>query len=197
MIRRLSPLSGAVLLLLAACGRSGPPPRMYVLGNPQRVVTASTSQSRLPVIEVARVRVPGYLDTTDIITRSGSQVIPSDTGHWAERLSAGVARALAADLTTQLPAMHVTTAQPASSPARQVLVDVETLEARPDHQVVMVANWSITDGRAERTLLAKHSTFAIPVQGAGDAGVVAAMTRAVSELADQVANGIRRAPPRH
>ncbi|HEX2943458.1 MAG TPA: PqiC family protein [Rhodopila sp.] len=195
MIRSVLPLAAA--LLAVACSRSGPPPNMYVLGNPQTVVTASMSDSHMPVIEVAGVRVPGYLDTTEIVTRNGSQIVPSATGQWAERLSIGVARALAADLATRLPTMLVTTTQPLSPPARQVLLNVDTMEARPDHQVVMITNWSIMDGTTERTFLSRHSTFATPIQGTGDAAVVAAMTRAVAELADQVANGIRQAPPRH
>ena len=137
--------------------------------------------------------VPDYLDTTDLLVRHGGQVVPSQTGRWGERLSVGVTRAIAAALATWLPRMAVTATPAVERPARQVLVDVEAFEARADGEVVLVARWTITDGGARQTFTSERVSLAEPVVGAGDAGVVTAMTRVMERLAGRVAAGLERA----
>jgi uncharacterized lipoprotein YmbA len=186
-------LLGAASLVLGACGSSGPPPALYVLGAAPAAATTTAPQVGLPVVEVKPVGVPDYLDTTDLLIRHDSgQVVPSQVGRWGERLSAGVTRALAAALAARLPRMAVTATPPVERPARQVLVDVETFEARADGEVVLVARWSVTDGAARETLAAERVSLAGLVAGTGDPAVVAAMTRESEGLASQVAAGLER-----
>jgi uncharacterized protein len=184
-------LGAAASLLLVGCARGGPPPALYVLGAMPPAMTATTSEAGLAVVEVTEVKVPDYLDTTDLIVRSFGRLIPSATGRWGERLSVGMTRALAASLAARLPRMVVTTARPAA-PARRILVDVEAFEAQSDGSVVLAASWSIASGSSRQTLLAEHSSIAVPLEKRDDAAVVAAMSRAVDELADQIAAGFSR-----
>jgi len=73
---------------------------------------ATVSQTGLPVVELKRVQLPDYLDTTDILERRGNQLVPSSTGRWGERLSAGFSRALTGSLAARLPRMIVTATPP-------------------------------------------------------------------------------------
>ncbi|MCR6631440.1 MAG: PqiC family protein [Magnetospirillum sp.] len=192
MTRMLSAaLLGIAGLALTAC-MSGPPPAVYILGTMPAAAPGNAIQAGLPVVELKSVRVPDYLDTTDLVLYRNGQVTFSQTGRWGERLSVGVTRTLAAGLASRLPGMRVTTAQPVERPARQILVDLESFEARADGRMVLVALWSIIDGAARRTLTAERSTVVVPVEGSGDAAVTAAMTRCIDDLAAQVAVGLGR-----
>jgi uncharacterized protein len=187
-------LLGAACLVLDACGSSAPPPALYVLGAAPEAVAAVAPQAGLPVVEVKPVGVPDYLDTTDLLVRRGNgQVVPSQAGRWGERLSAGLTRALAASLAARLPRMAVTATPPVGRPARQVLVDVGSFEARAHGEVVLVARWSVTDGGARETLGSERVSLAEPVAGTGDDAVVAAMTRVTERLASRIAAWLERA----
>ena len=76
-------LSGAALL---ACSLSGPPPAEYALGSLPAATTKTIPQTGFPIVEIKRVQLPDYLDTTDILERRGNQLVPSPTGRWGERL---------------------------------------------------------------------------------------------------------------
>lgn len=189
--------SAALLLSagLAACTLGEPPPTLYVLGVPTAPITRTVSEMGLPVVQVLPVEVPDYLDTTDLLTRNGSELISSTTGRWGERLSVGVTRDLIAMLAVRLPDLAVTTTAPIDRPARQVLVDIDTYEARADHEVVLVAHWTITDGKRETALDVQQVSVAVLVQSNDDASIVAAMSSALGDIAGQIAARIERDPP--
>ena len=185
-------LFAAAALGLAACSLPGPPPAQYVL-DPVPAATATTvSQTALPIVEVGRVQLPDYLDTTDILERRGNQLVPSETGRWGERLSIGMTHALVISLASRLPGMMVTGTTPAGRPALQVLVDVGAFESRPEGQVVLVARWVVADGVSRRTIAAQQTSLVDAVAGSGDSAVVAAMSHLVEELAGQLAAGLQR-----
>src|SRR5687768_7972594 len=98
---------------LAACGTLDPSPATYVLGSPVAEEGKVESLLGRPVLEVKPVRLPDYIDVTDILVRRPGNVLEaSRTGRWAERLSAGVTRAFAAGLERRLPGVAVTTSSP-------------------------------------------------------------------------------------
>ncbi len=177
---------GTAVLGIAACSLSGPAPAEYVLGAMPGATETTVAQTGLPVVEVRRVQLPDYLDTTDLLERRGNQLVPSPTGRWGERLSVGMTRALIAALAARLPRL-VVTATPLGRPTRQILVDVAAFEARPDHQVILVARWTILDGATRQVLTAEQASLVEVIEGNGDDAIVAAMSRAVEDLAGQVA----------
>lgn len=180
----------AAMFGLGACSMAGPPAAEYVLGSMPAATPTRVAQTGLPVVELKRVQLPDYLDTTDILERRGDQLVPSSTGRWAERLSLGMSRALSAALAARLPRMVVTATRPVEHPARQVLIDVAAFEPRAGDEVVLVARWSITDGAGRRILIAQQTSVVVAIAGTGDGAIVAAMSHAVEDLAGQVAAGI-------
>lgn len=180
---------------LAACSLAGPPPTEYVLGSPTAATTTTKSQTGLPVVQVLPVQLPDYLDTTDLLVRSGSQIIPSPTGRWGERLSVGVTRDLVASIAARLPYLTVTASPPIDRPARQVLVDIVSYEATGDRRVILLARWTITDGTRQIVMDAQQVSIAVPVASSDDAVVVAAMSDALADGAAQIAAAIERNSP--
>jgi uncharacterized lipoprotein YmbA len=183
----LSDLATMLVLGSAACGMSGPPPVEYVLAAAPAATTATSQVTELPVLQVMTVRLPDYLDTTDLLVRNGNQLTPSKNGRWGERLSVGMTRALASDLAARLPNIVVTTTPSVKSPERRLLVDVSAFEARPDRQVVLAARWTITDGGGHTALLSEQAVLTETAVAMGDDGVVTAMTKAVDALASRIA----------
>nr|WP_269435143.1 PqiC family protein [Enhydrobacter aerosaccus] len=160
-------------------------PTQYVLGG-TTAPPAAGSLLGLPVVELLRVRVPDYLDTKDVVTTSGGRIVVHEKARWGERLSLGLTRALAASLGTRLPGIFVSTASPPERPTRQLSVDVATFEIT-DHQLILTATWTITDGSDSRTQTAERAAIVEALSSQDDNALVAAMSRAVSDLAAKIA----------
>ena len=181
---------------LVACGPSEPPRVAYVLGTPVAGTEESESLSGRPVVEVKPVLMPDYLDVSDIlIRRPGNILQPSPTGRWAERLSVGTTRALADGLTRRLPEFVVTTSAQTAPQSCQVLVNVDSFERYADQPVVLVAQWRVFRGAARQALAGERATVTASVAGSDDAALVAAMSRAVDDLAGRIAAGIHNLGP--
>jgi hypothetical protein len=192
-----------ILLLLLICSLSAcisdRPRRVYVLSDALASPAVGAAKIVGPVLQLRRVLVPDYLDTTDIDLRVGEHELrASATARWGERLSLGITHALRADLATRLPMQTVTLEGPAGRSAWQVLVSVAAFDVWPDGRCVLVASWTILDAQSGAVLTAGKSTL---VTGAasrgklGDARLVAAMAATVAELAGRIADavsGLRR-----
>ena len=80
-------------------------------------------------LQLQRVLVPDYLDTTDILLRVGTHELHESTsGRWGERLSLGITRALRADLVGQLTLDVASALEPGANLARQILVNVDVFD---------------------------------------------------------------------
>jgi uncharacterized protein len=190
-----APAGLAIAILVSACSASGPPPELYVLGDAGRPRPEAVSQLDDPIVEVKPVRVPDYLDTTDIFTRGpGGRIVASQSARWGERLSVGMTRAVATSLEARLPQLAVTTTPPLEHPRWQVLIDLDAFEVQPGGPSVLIARWSVREGRGGQKLREERITLSTPVGRGGDQEVVAAMTRQVDQLVDRIALVLQTEP---
>lgn len=186
--RALSFLSAFLLIGLTGCGLGGAPVKLYVLGDAAVPVAATAAVVGRPALELRTVQMPDYLDNQDILIRgAANEVVASPTGRWAERLSVGVTRALAADLTTRLPGYVILSAPPAfGATPQQIHIDFDAFDARADGRVYLSARWSITAPGGD-VLAAARVALVEPTQGQADIAVAAAMSRILHRLADAIA----------
>jgi uncharacterized protein len=188
----------ALIAMVAGCMSQGPRRHVYALEAALDTPTTADAAAGGPELQLERVLVPDYLDTTDLLLRVGAHEIhESSTGRFGERLSLGITHALRSDLAAQLPANTITLAQPAQKSARQILVNVEAFDVRPSGRCVLVANWTILDGD-RRLLTTGRGTFVTAPRGgdiSGDAAIVSVMADAVGELAERIASAARALPP--
>jgi uncharacterized lipoprotein YmbA len=152
-----------------------------------------------PAIQLQPVTIPDYLDTTDILLRSGQNELKvSPTGRWAERLSDGLDHALMADLLIRLPGDQVTAAPPTSGSARQIRVTVEAFDVRPDGRCILTAAWTILDNNNEVVLVSERGAFVALAKdesgSIGDAAIVSAMEVAIGKLADGIVSAVSKVP---
>jgi uncharacterized lipoprotein YmbA len=190
-ILRLAALRGALaasVVALAGCGAllgGGAPPKLYVLGD---VATPAAQSERGRPLLVRTVTVPEYLDSTDLLRRTGgNELTVSDTGKWGERLSTGVTRALASALATRVRRPILTNDSDRAGTAQDLIVDVESFDARADGTVVLAARWQVYDPDRRRTVGGDRVVFEDTAGDGSDQAIVAAMSRLVDKLADTVA----------
>jgi uncharacterized lipoprotein YmbA len=196
---RLRPLALAAFASIAAgCLSHREYRHIYSLDGAVDVPTQARAVAERPVMQLQRVLIPDYLDTTDILLRVGAHEIhESTTGRFGERLSLGITHALRSDLGSRLPLYTITLAQSAERPAREILVNVDAFEVWPTGRCVLVADWTALDVDRRALSAADRGTFTTAAgANAGDGAIVAAMANVVRQLADRIASTAEALPPR-
>src|SRR5512132_3498208 len=154
VLRRLAlvPLV-ASLLGLGACAST--PSRFYLLNTlPTSETVPATAAERGPVIGVAPVTFPKYLERPQIVTRaSRHQLTLGEFDRWAEPLQDNVSRVLAENLAFLIPTDHLLLQGWPRSAALDYQVQVEILQFDGwlGGESAMIARWSILDN-TERPL---------------------------------------------
>jgi len=172
--------------------------RTYLLRPASEVALPSQHNAGLAVLAVAPVRVPDYLDSTDLVLRQGDHRLEaSRTAHWGERLSSGVTEVLQAELARRLPDQWVTSSRDSGVAARKLDVRIERFDVWPDGRCVLVAGWTVRDPAHHRNAVGESATVEHPPGGSptiGDARLVAAMDEALETLAERIAASLETTP---
>jgi uncharacterized lipoprotein YmbA len=184
--------------VVAGC-MSGRARQIYVLNGAVDTPTDDKAAVGRTELQLERVLVPDYLDTTEILSRAGEHELhASSSGRWAERLSLGIMHALWADLAMRLLQDRVTFARAPEKSARQILVTVDAFDVWPNGHCVLAATWTILDTDRTVVLAAGRGTFSVPSDSSakpGDGAVVSAMAEALRQLAESIALAAKALPP--
>jgi len=141
------------VLVLAGCA-AAPPLNLYTLSDGSlphegSVAAADPPPPRgAPVIEIARVSLPEYLDSRDLILRRGDLLERSNSGRWASRLSVAATDLLTTQLAMHLPAAWVTDEPPAQPPDYRLLVHVDRLDITSSGAGIVDADWQLVPRNA-------------------------------------------------
>ena len=200
-MRRLRSLALVALLsIVAGCLSHRGLRHIYSLDGVVDAETQAGALAERPSMQLQRVLIPDYLDTSDIMLRVGTHELrESPTGRFGERLSLAVTHALRADIASRSPPYTVVLAQSADGPTRQILVTVEAFDVWPTGHCVLVADWTILDADRRTPLGADRGIFTTVATGVNltDGALVAAMAEAVRQLADRIASTAAALPPRN
>lgn len=196
------PLATLVLATALAGGLAGcaqtPPTTFYTLSTSAEPTVAKRSAQGL-VIGLGPITLPQYLDRPDIVTRRGAnQMRLADLNKWAEPLEPLLTRVMAEDLYALLDANDVIPVpQRGDLPLDRIVeVDIGRFDADETGAVVLDARWRIYRGDNE-TLLASGRSL-VNEQGSAVPdynSIVAAMSRAVGQASEQIADAIASPPP--
>lgn len=184
-------LLAAAALLLAGCGAS-PPSKFYVLtadpAPPQRAAAAIGS-----TIALGRVSLPGALDRPSIARRrGGNEIVYAEEERWAGPLDDMVRRVLADDLAARLPAGAVLVDSAAKPPPGiTVAVEISRFDADETGAVTLANRWETLAPSGRPLGPPRESIIALTSAGRDAASIAAAMSRALSDLATQIAAGLR------
>lgn len=195
--RAAGPFLLILALGLAACAVTDPT-RYYVLASGPGSAARHLESGTGVAVGVGPVQVAGYLDRTQIVTRSeADQVELANFHRWAEPLGEGVTRALTDDLAARIPTERIASFPWSGAMERaidyQVVVTVMRFDGRLGGDVMLDTRWRLV-GRGGKELVLKRATITEATGGPGFERLVAAMSRAVAGLGSQIAAEIRAQP---
>jgi uncharacterized protein len=180
----------------------------YTLGHPAvrsgesgtSASVASTPQSAADVrgaagIGVGPVIIPAYLNRSHIVTRTGGDQVELSMFHrWAEPLEDGIARILADEIGARVPTERIVVFPWRGTVARglqyQVVVAVVRFDGGAGGDVTLDARWRIL-GKDGGELAIRRSTTSETAKGSGYDPIVAAMSRTLAVLGQEIAAEIR------
>jgi uncharacterized lipoprotein YmbA len=191
MNRRTQRACLAVVALSSACSflKARPDPTRYF------VLTSDEHKRPGPpapiVLGVDRVELPDYLLRPEMVSRSqANQLVIADYDRWGEALKDGFSRTLRRDLENRLGAGHVLAApfDPASRPSLVVDVDVHRFERVDGGGAELEASWTLRDGKCGAALVTRDSRERQAVARNDARASVAALSRALAQMAGQIAD---------
>jgi uncharacterized lipoprotein YmbA len=189
MMKRIG-LSFVILCMIAALGAcaSTPPAKFYTLNPTATPGGASAGFS----VSIGPVSVPAVIDRPQMVVRVGpNQVAFDEFNRWASPLKTDIARVVAENLIIKLGTSRVTTFPQSTvdGATYRVTIDVLRFESVPGETATIDALWTIrhtADGRS----LAGRSTWKEPVKSSGFDALVAAHSRALDRLSEDIAKAL-------
>lgn len=201
MTRRRATVLALVLgpLVLSAC-RILPqprpePPEFYTLGL--AVPESRGMGGGSLVVGLGPIKLPGYLDQTAMVRRLDDEriaVLPN--ARWASSLPKQFERALALRLMNALGAQDVVLFPWWPGQRIDVAVELTVLAFETDAAGMARLDgfWTVTRGRSNDAVGQGQARVREAVEGAGPAAGVAALDRALQQLAAVMADDLRRVP---
>jgi len=168
--------------------------RFYVLSASANASTEVRANQSLS-IGVAPVDLPGYLQSTRIAVRRGTnEIYYSEYGQWAEHLDKGIQRVLASDLSTLLPSARVITSswQPGDVKS-EVHVSIRRFELDESGQATLECEWRTISPENGRVLRLDHAIINKkgPPLATNPAGAVSTLSQTLGELTNQIAAALK------
>ncbi|MGH7073409.1 MAG: PqiC family protein [Stellaceae bacterium] len=178
-----------LVLLVAGCG-STPPTHYYTL-DPVAGRHMTTAGASRPV-RVAAVHIPAALDRSEIVSETApGKMDLSDQNRWVSPFGDMARRVLTQDLDRRLPAGTVILPkEPAPPHTAQIVVDVLEFDRDPAGLIVFDGSWSLSNSAKDRPMSNRHFHLTDRPDGTDVNGQVAAMSRLLGQLADQIAGQV-------
>ncbi len=187
-----------VALLVGGCLSRSPTPRFYSLSPIQedQGISRTKGSAHNAVIGIGPIRLADYLDDSKIITRtSDNQLVKAEYDRWAGSFKNNLTNILAENIGVLLRTDQIFLYPWRTSVTLdyQVVVDVIRLDGRLGQAAWLVARWSVLGGPEKKLLKMQRSSIREPVSGADYAALVAAQSRALARLSQEIARAIQGA----
>lgn len=183
------------ITLLCSCINT-PLPDYYVLTPQQKGIQVAAELSSL-ALGVGPVTIPETINRPNIVTPLDSnQLEVAEYHRWSEPLIDNISRVLITNIADRL-GVNKLYAYPwlSNDIDYQVKVDVLQMTGSPDTNVYLQVRWQLLSGDKPRQLLETRITeYRQPVQGDGYSAMVAAYSRAVSSLSDDISKALTEIP---
>lgn len=186
-------VAGMACVLLAGCalGRS-PVATTWVL-DPVAARGPSEASAEAGALSVERVRVPDWLDRSQLVVRGTDGRLELDEqARWGEPLGRGLQRVMAENLASLLTDRPVIAAPAPPRTVIAVRLSLDFIEAarRSDGELRVKVRWEFqaADGKSLRRGLSTYDTQAVKP---GPAGTVAALNEALFKLATELSEVVR------
>ena len=184
----------AAILCGGCLGRS-PSPTFYALTPVQdQYVSRRSSPVKNAVIGIGPVKLADYLDESLIVTRtSNNELAKAQFNRWAGSFKDNFINVLADDIGFLLSTdrIYLYPWRRSVNIDYQVTVDVVRCDGQLGGAAWLEARWSIFKGPEKKLLKTMRSSISEPVTGPDYASLVAAQSRAVAKLGQEITQAIR------
>ena len=190
-----------VILAIAAIflgGCRSQSPLFYTLNPIQedQMISRSKSPTQSAIIGIGPVKLADYLDQSLIVTRtSDNQVVKAEFDRWVGSLKDNFVNVLADNLGYLLATERIYLYPWRMSVPidYQVVLDIVRFDGRLGDAASLEVRWSVFQGPEKKLLKTNRSIIREPVEGAGYAALVAAQSRALAKLSQEIAETIQGA----
>ena len=190
-----------VILTIAAIFSGGcrsQSPRFYHLNSIQedQVISKRKSPAQNAVVGIGPVKLADYLDQSLLVTRtSDNQAVKAEFDRWVGSFKDNFVNVLADNIGFLVPTERIYLYPwRVSVPIDyQVAVDIVRCDGRLNDAAWLEARWSILGGPEKKLLKSNRSSIREPVSGSDYAALVAAQSRAVAKLSQEIAEAIQGA----
>ncbi len=205
-LRNFSIFLFALGLIMGSCSPFGAgtqrPTKYFVLNSLQSEATPVQPLANLPNIGigVGPIRMPMYLDRSDIVTRGSlNQVEIADFAQWAGPLQENFSRVLAENLSVLLSTdkVGIFPFVRRETVDYNVTVYVTRFDGMPGDKADLRARWSILDSKRKKSLYEMHTVVSHPTQNDTTEALVAAKSSTISDLSREIAKAIQEVARKH
>jgi uncharacterized protein len=193
--RSLPVILAIAAVFLCGCTRSQTP-RFYNLTpmQPDEVTTKRESPAQNAVIGIGPVTMADYLDQSDLVTRTdGNQLVKAEYDRWAGSFKNNFINILAENIGFLVPTerIYLYPWRGSVQIGYQVALEVIRCDGRLGEAAYLVARWRVFEGPEKKLLKMSRSSIREPVTGPDYAALVAAQSRAVAKLSQEIAGAIK------
>ena len=185
-------------IFLGGCLSRSQTPRFYALSvmPEDRAASWREGPASNAVIGIGPIKVADYLDESRIVTRAGDhQLVKAEYDRWVGSLNDNLTNVLADNLGFLLSTarIHRYPWRPSVPIDYQVAVEVTRCDGRLGEAAWLEARWNIFKGPDKLLLKTTRSRIREPVSGADYAALVAAQSRALATLSQEIAQALQAA----
>jgi uncharacterized protein len=194
-VRFLPVILAMVAIFSVGCTRSQTPQFYTLTSMPQDELSSKPgSPAHNPVIGIGPVTIADYLDQSDLVTRSGdNQLVKAEYNRWAGSFKDDFTNVLAENIGFLVPTerIYLYPWRGSVTIGYQVAVEVIRCDGRLGDAAHLVARWRVFEGPDKKLVKMSRSSLREPVTGPDYAALVAAQSRAVARLSQEIAGAIR------
>jgi hypothetical protein len=188
----------AALMLLIGCFGKSQPSRFYTLtAEAQRQLAVSPgSAARNAAVGIGPIQIADYLNQSKIVNRSSDNRIEQAEYHqWAGSFEDNLTQVLAENLGVLVPTerIYLYPWRTSLSIDYQVALDIIRCDGRLGEAVRLVARWRLLSGEEKKVMTVKRSSIDESVRGNDYDALVAAKSRALARLSQEIAAAIHAA----
>jgi uncharacterized lipoprotein YmbA len=161
-----------------------------------QVISRRSSPIQNEVIGIGPVKLADYLDQSQIVTRtSDNQVVKAEFDRWVGPFKDNFTNVLADNIGSLLSTERIYLFPWRQSVPidYQVTVDVVRCDGRLGDAAWLETRWSIFKGPETKLLKTSWSSISEPVTGADYGDLVAAQSRALAKLSQEIVTAIQQA----
>lgn len=184
----------SLLLCLLTVGCSSKNSEFFIL-NPEKLSNIQQPKTCRNIIMIERVKIPGYIDKPEIVTRMNkNQLIQAEFHRWAEPLSGNIGDVIAQNLSQQLKRDWIVS-QPrlTTSPINYyVALKINQFDVDSTGLSILKVTWSIYSGKRKLVLTKSSSYYSYAQDPNNYMNITCSMNKNITALSADLAFYLKR-----